>query len=205
MTIQPAPQSRSRPHRRGAQRRAALLDAAIRIIGRHGLEAVTHRAVAAEAGLPAASTSYYFRSKDELVDEALRAIAEREVALLSERREALGEAAADVDTIVEALASWIEEQIAPDGRVALLAQDHLQIESARRPAARTILEDWKSGTDELTEAVLARLGARDARTAGIILISAIDGLRLRLIASGHEPLDAAELRRVLDALLRGLL
>ncbi len=208
MTVQPeasAPRRRGRPHPRGARRRADLLEAAIRLIGRHGLDAITHRAVAAEAGLPAASTSYYFRSKDELVDEALRTIAGREVALLRERRAALGEQAADLATIVESLATWIEEQIAPEGRVALLAQYHLQIESARRPAARTILEDWKTGTDQLTEAALAQLGARDVRTGAIILISAIDGLRLRLIASGHEPLDGAELRTVLRTLLRGLL
>jgi hypothetical protein len=42
------------------------------------------------------------------------------------------------------------------------------------------------------------------RTAAILLISAIDGLRLRLLASGHEPLEGAALRAVLRALLVGL-
>ena len=165
---------------------------------------MTHRAVAAEAGVPAASTSYYFRSKDELIDEALRAVTEREVAALQTRRAALGEGAADLEAIVEALATWIEEQVAPEGRVGLLAQYHLQIESARRPAARAILADWKDGTDELAETAMAGLGARDVRTAAILLISAIDGLRLRLVASGHAPLSGTELRDVLRALLVGL-
>jgi len=196
---------RGRPHPRGALRRAALLQAAIELIGRHGLDGVTHRAVAAQAGLPAASTSYYFRSKDELIDEALRAVAEREIAVLRERRAALGDAAGDLAAIVDALATWIEEQISTAGRTALLAQYHLQIESARRPAARAILADWKDGTDELAETAMARLGARDVRTAAILLISAIDGLRLRLVASGQEPLASAELRAILAALLRGLL
>jgi hypothetical protein len=37
--------------RRGNQRRRALLDATLRVIGRDGLAAVTQRTVAAEAGL----------------------------------------------------------------------------------------------------------------------------------------------------------
>jgi DNA-binding transcriptional regulator YbjK len=199
----PAP-TRGRRDRRGEQRRAELLDAAIHLIGAQGLDAVTHRAVAAEAGVPAASTSYYFRSKDELIDEALRALATREIALLRARRDALGERAADLDTTVEALAAWIEEQVAEGGRVAMLAQYQLQLEAARRPAAREILAAWKDGTDDLAETAMSMLGAADVRTAGILLVCAIDGLRLRLMASGHEPLTPEQLRATLRALLVGL-
>jgi TetR/AcrR family transcriptional regulator, regulator of biofilm formation and stress response len=197
--------TRGRRDRRGEQRRAELLDAAIHVIGAHGLDAVTHRAVAAEAGVPAASTSYYFRSKDELIDEALESLATREIALLRRRREALGAAAAaDVEQVTEALATWIEEQLTPTGRVAMLAQYQLQLEAARRPAARAILAAWKEGTDDLAETAMSALGARDVRTAGILLVCAIDGLRLRLMASGHEPLTPGELRATLRALLTGL-
>ena len=37
-----------------------------------GAGAVTHRAVAARAGVPLSTTSYFFSSIDELVTEALR-------------------------------------------------------------------------------------------------------------------------------------
>jgi TetR/AcrR family transcriptional regulator, regulator of biofilm formation and stress response len=201
----PSAPTRGRRDRRGEQRRAELLEAAIHLIGAHGLDAVTHRAVAAEAGVSPASTSYYFRSKDELIDEALNALATREIALLRARREALGEArATDLDEICEALSAWIEEQLTPAGRVAMLAQYQLQLEAARRPEARDILQAWKDGTDDLAETAMASLGARDVRTAGILLVCAIDGLRLRLLASGHEPLTPERLREVLRALLVGL-
>jgi TetR/AcrR family transcriptional regulator, regulator of biofilm formation and stress response len=208
MAAKPAPpQARPRGRRdaRGERRRSELLEAAIHLIGAQGIEAVTHRAVAAEAGVPAASTSYYFRSKDELIHKALHTLAEREIERLRERREALGAGVADLDVTIEALAAWIEEQLTPAGSVALLAQYHLQLEAARRPEARAILEDWKAGTDELAETAMASLGARDQRTAGILLVCAIDGLRLRLLASGHAPLTPDQLRGVLRSLLTGLL
>jgi DNA-binding transcriptional regulator YbjK len=197
--------SRGRRDPRGELRRAELLDAAIHLIGAHGMDGVTHRAVAAAAGVPAASTSYYFRSKDELIDEALRTLAAREVELLRRRREALGAAVADLDATVEALAGWIEEQVTPEGSVAILAQYQLQLEAARRPEAREILAEWKAQTNELAETAMASLGARDVRTAAILLICAIDGLRLRLLASGHDPLEGQALRHVLRALLLGLI
>jgi DNA-binding transcriptional regulator YbjK len=205
MAAQPSPpRRRGRNDARGERRRAELLEAAIHLIGAGGMDAVTHRAVAAAAGVPSASTSYYFRSKDELIHEALRTLAERELERLKLRRDALGAGAADLGATTEALATWIEEQIANEN-VALLAQYHLQLEAARRPEAREILEAWKEGTDDLAETAMRSLGARDVRTAAILLVCAIDGLRLRLLASGHEPLDAEQLRAVLRALLVGLI
>ena len=46
--------------------------AAIRLIAKHGLEGVTMRAVAAEAGLSYGSLFHYFNSKDELLMHAVR-------------------------------------------------------------------------------------------------------------------------------------
>jgi DNA-binding transcriptional regulator YbjK len=197
--------TRGRRDPRGELRRGELLKAAIELIGAHGMDAVTHRAVAAAAGVPASSASYYFRSKDELIDEALRTLAEREIELLRARRAALGATgASDLEETTAALSAWIEEQMTPAGRVAMLAQYQLQLEAARRPEAREILAAWKEGTDDLAETAMRSLGAQDVETAGILLVCAIDGLRLRLLASGHAPLAGAELRAVVRALLAGL-
>ncbi len=56
---------------RSRQRREQLLDAAITLFAEGGSRGITHRAVAARAGLPPATTTYYFTSIDELIDEAL--------------------------------------------------------------------------------------------------------------------------------------
>ncbi len=64
---------RVKTHRASAQRRrAALLAAAAELAAEVGAGAVTHRAVAARAGVPLSTTSYFFSSIDELVTEALR-------------------------------------------------------------------------------------------------------------------------------------
>ena len=70
----------SSTHRRGAvvARRAAILQATLRILGREGSAAITHRAVAEEAGVPIASTTYYFSSKEDLLKEALYLHVEQE-------------------------------------------------------------------------------------------------------------------------------
>src|SRR6478609_7665045 len=72
---------RVKAHRASAQRRrAALLEAAAELAAEIGAGAVTHRAVAARAGVPLSTTSYFFSSIDELVTEALRVGASERVA-----------------------------------------------------------------------------------------------------------------------------
>ncbi|RYY43933.1 MAG: TetR family transcriptional regulator [Actinomycetales bacterium] len=57
---------------RSRLRRDELVAAAIELFAEGGARAVTHRAVARRAGLPPATTTYYFASIEELLREALR-------------------------------------------------------------------------------------------------------------------------------------
>lgn len=56
---------------KGERRRYALVSAAAELLCEGGFDAVRHRAVARRAGLPLASTTYYFSSLDELVENAV--------------------------------------------------------------------------------------------------------------------------------------
>lgn len=87
---------------KGERRRHALVSAAAELLCEGGFDAVRHRAVARRAGLPLASTTYYFSSLDDLLvhaveyagmkaTEKLRA----RVAVLPRRRRGV-EATADV-------------------------------------------------------------------------------------------------------------
>ena len=50
--------------------RERILDAALRLVDELGVDAVTHRAVAARAGVSPGSTTHHFRSREHLLREA---------------------------------------------------------------------------------------------------------------------------------------
>lgn len=59
------------------RRRREIAEAAVRVFDRLGLQGASISAVAAELGIDRASVYYYISSKEELFDELLRAVAER--------------------------------------------------------------------------------------------------------------------------------
>ena len=71
----PTPEKR-RQIRPRAERRQQLIDATIRCIARHGLSAVTMQLVTSEAGLSAGIANLHFQSKENLLRETLRFVAE---------------------------------------------------------------------------------------------------------------------------------
>ena len=63
--------------------RERALGAAVRLVGEQGVRALTHARIDAEAGLPKASTSNWFRTRDALVAGVVVSIAEQERADLT--------------------------------------------------------------------------------------------------------------------------
>lgn len=176
---------------RGEARRLVLLDAAVRVIGRGGIAAADHRAVAAEAGVPLGSTTYYFDSKDDMVARALEHVAEREAERL--RAESEG-GALDVgpDLLPERLADVFIQAWAGD-RVTLLAQYELYLESARRPDLRPAAERWDRAYRDLLQHALELLGAPDPPRQARLLCAGLDGLLLDHVATGSDPADLRSL------------
>ena len=68
--------SKRRQIRPKAERRQQLIDATIRCIAHHGLSAVTMQMVTREAGLSVGIANLHFESKDNLLNETLRFVAE---------------------------------------------------------------------------------------------------------------------------------
>ncbi|QIL91573.1 TetR family transcriptional regulator [Microbulbifer sp. SH-1] len=52
------------------QRRKAILEATLRLIVKEGIRGIRHRAVAKEAAVPLAATTYYFKDLDDLISDA---------------------------------------------------------------------------------------------------------------------------------------
>jgi TetR/AcrR family transcriptional regulator, regulator of biofilm formation and stress response len=188
----------SRP--RGAARREALLEAVLRIVAEVGPDAVTHRRVAEVAGLPLASTTYWFDSKEHLLTAALELAAERDTARLLEYGAAM--AGSDVDPF-DAVVGAIGE--CDDGsqpnRGSLIATFALLLEAARRPALQEIAQRWTEAYLLTLSRLLERAGSASPRDDAELLIGATDGLLLEQLASGtHENLNP-RLRRLAAALV----
>jgi len=122
----------------GVSRRDAIVEATLRIIGERGADAVTHRVVAAEAGVPLASTTYYFASKDALVREAFELVIDRSLALVE------AHAAAPDGSPVDRLVALAVAQLA-DRSAPLAAQFELMLEAGRRPGLRDLAARWDVG------------------------------------------------------------
>src|SRR5215831_16726248 len=60
-------------------RRADIADAAIRTLARDGMRGLTHRAVDRAAGLPEGSASYYFRTRQALLQATVERLAELDI------------------------------------------------------------------------------------------------------------------------------
>lgn len=63
-------QGRKAARAKSEHRRRLILEATLRLVAKEGIRGVKHRSVAKEAGVPLASTTYYFKDIDELISDA---------------------------------------------------------------------------------------------------------------------------------------
>ncbi|WP_145803399.1 TetR/AcrR family transcriptional regulator [Kribbella amoyensis] len=171
---------------RGALRRTELLKATLSVLERDGAAAVSHRAVAAEAGVSLASTTYHFATLDDLLVEALTWAADDLTAELHERVTELGARPADE------LARLVEHLLVYR-RGRTLAEYELYLLAARRPALREAAAAW---LQPLTE--IARTFTTNPQKASL-LVAALDGLLLQSLI-GARPFDQADVAALLSHL-----
>jgi TetR/AcrR family transcriptional regulator, regulator of biofilm formation and stress response len=169
---------------RSRRRRDALLRATIELLGESGAKSVTHRAVAERAGVPLASTTYYFRSVHQLIEEALKLhVAERVAELQGLAAVALGAAGASAQDIAERLA----ELLAAAPRPILVAQYQLYLEAGRNPALQPAVAEALAAFEGLTAGVLAALGAREPEATAEAFVALLDGFALHRLARPRDP------------------
>jgi TetR/AcrR family transcriptional regulator, regulator of biofilm formation and stress response len=182
-----------------AERRGAIIDAAVRIIATRGLPALTHRAVAREARVPLAATTYYFASKDEIVREALEELARVEVERLAE----LARRIREIESTGE-LGNLVEAALFPDPQEAeqrWLAQFEIYLEAARNPALRPAIEHWRAAFVEVAESALRVAGAPDPERRAQLAVAGMNGLLMdRVRGIGDDP--TRTLRRRLGELFQ---
>jgi DNA-binding transcriptional regulator YbjK len=161
--------------------RESIVAATVAIVAREGVGALTHRRVAAEAGVSLSSTTWHFATKGDILEAALRRTAEHEVARIASIADRLEGGGFDPGAWAEELADWLIEQVTTEREVAV-ALYRLQIELADSPSARETHHEWGRGLHALGARVLEHPSDLDIR----LVVSALDGLRLSVLLSGEE-------------------
>jgi TetR/AcrR family transcriptional regulator, regulator of biofilm formation and stress response len=187
-----------KPTQEGSRvRRDALLRAAMELISEGGTRVVTHRAVAARAGLPPASTTYYFESIQKLTEEALRLHVAERVAELQE----LSDDAARGGRSVEEIARHFADSLANRSREVTVGQFEVYLEAARNPEMRQSVVQALDAFEQLAELALTALGARRPKEAAVAFVALLDGFALHRIARERSvALDSAILFEAMRSL-----
>ncbi|MFI6566544.1 TetR/AcrR family transcriptional regulator [Streptomyces sp. NPDC050534] len=153
-------------------RRQRIIDAAIRVVGDKGLAGLSHRSVAAEADVPLGSTTYHFKTLDELMVAALRQANEgfaKVVAAHGALADARGDLAADLARI---LGEWLSGD-----RTGVELEYELYLAALRRPALRPVAAEW---CEDLAERLALHTDAVTARA----LVALMDGICLQVLLTG---------------------
>ncbi|WP_298227271.1 TetR family transcriptional regulator [Gryllotalpicola sp.] len=197
-------------HHPVSETRAALIRAALAIIGRDGVEAATTRAIAAEAGLALASFHYAFRSRDELMAELIRTAVDEEDNAISPGYADESFDPATAPTAYQhaqiAFHAYVDSLIAdPDREKAMLALTMWAVAKAEtRPLAAIQYSKYDTLARSAVEAVTALTGVRwrmplDEVSRFVVVLS--DGITLSWLI--HN--DAEQTHRMADAAARALL
>lgn len=186
---------------KGERRRQLLVTAAAELLRTGGFDAVRHRAVAERAGLPLASTTYYFASLDDLITAAAERSGRDDLAEGHARLAELAEGPADRKALVELV---IDQLLGPESRdggldAVLLRYEQL-VGSGRRPYLAPLMRELRVELDALLTEMLARSGRPMRPDELRDLVSLIDGAVISaLIEADPDPRAAAR-----EVLLRTL-
>jgi DNA-binding transcriptional regulator YbjK len=178
----------------------AIVAATVSIVAREGVAAVTHRRLAAEAGVSLSSTTWHFATKTDILMAALRWTAAHEVARIGEIAARLGDADFDRAAWSDELAEWLIGQVTSEREIAV-ALYRLQIELLGVPGARDVHREWGRGLRALGERAIEQSKTADVDIR--LVVAALDGLRLSVILAGEE--DVEWLRTAVGRQLKSLL
>ncbi|MDY6871553.1 MAG: TetR family transcriptional regulator [Actinomycetota bacterium] len=174
---------------KGERRRYALVSAAADLLCEGGFDAVRHRAVARRAGLPLASTTYYFSSLDDLIVRAVEYEGSREAERLQQRVAALSRrrrgAEATADVLVDLL---LGEAPGTPGGQELISRYERYIACARQPALRDVQRRILRQRTSAVAAVMERSGRTTRADFLTALVCAVDGAVVAaLVGDGDGP------------------
>ncbi|RZT85920.1 TetR family transcriptional regulator [Pseudonocardia sediminis] len=173
----------------GERRRRKLLDATLEVIARDGAGHVTHRSVAAAAGVAHSSVAYYFTDIDDILVSALTRAGKRYVEAGDQVFAAVREGADLPTALAESIIGW---DVVP-GNALMAAEYELYLMAARRPELAPVALEW---ADRLAEMIGGHV-ADPGRVQAVVAL--VEGTLLQALLG--RPTTVEDLRSALQRLL----
>jgi DNA-binding transcriptional regulator YbjK len=174
-------------------KKKAIITAVIQIIGGKGVSAVTHRAVAKKAGVSLAATTYYFKSRDEMIETAFVTLIREGIKTFNKFIEELKNNKAGKNAIIlKYLDLGIGEKSAD--RINYIATLELYLESSRNNKYRNIINRYSKVHINLLKMLLKK-EYRDPYSIFIVQ-SLIQGLISRQLVMPQKKFKTDMLMRI---------
>ncbi len=167
-----------------SDRPVRIADAALGLIAESGLHAVTHRTIDARLSFPPGTTSYYARTRAELISRALDLLISRFDDAMTEVPLEAVESDEEAIDLVTAVASLLEAQ--EDDQIARFV---LLIDLRGDPELHPLINVESPGqrlVQGMATALIARRGIADAEQHAAALLALVDGLMLARLAGGSD-------------------
>lgn len=204
-------QGRKASRAKSEHRRLEILEAALRIVRTEGVRGIRHRAVAKEAGVPLAATTYYFRDIEELIVDAFTLYTEQALAVLNEftqhfyqpLAEVLGRQDNRTEEGKQRLINYMTEQVhgyminqVDDQRDMLIVEQALRYEAIINPSVRVLLKMHRKALYDIaieffTHLIHSETPYEDAE----LLIGLFHTLEYNSLLEDLDNLDSAQIER----------
>ena len=182
-------------------RKTRIADAAIALLGSAGAKGLTHRAVDAEAGLPLGSTSFYCRTRHDLLTLALLRHAALDLADLQDDATLMASPGWGLDEFIDLLVTRVADWLSPAKRARLVARFELFLIASREPELAEIVTQQRQRFLAATELALAKAGVEHAANRAALLVVAVDGILLDQVRSNGPLLSCEQQKTMFQAVL----
>lgn len=173
---------------RGTERRNVIVSACLDLLLEVGPDSLTHRMIAERADVPLGSTTYYFSTLDELVEEALhKGASDTEQALVE-----LDQRLAQGSNLPAILVSTFEEYLKDKEQLRIWGE--LYTVANHRPELRPHVDLWRDG---MVRILTKHMSDNAAHTLAIFL----DGVLLHALIDEDLP-DRDNLSRTIRMLIQ---
>uniref|UniRef100_A0AAU3H527 TetR family transcriptional regulator n=1 Tax=Streptomyces sp. NBC_01401 TaxID=2903854 RepID=A0AAU3H527_9ACTN len=207
-TPSPTTPSPSTPaDRPAAPSRAELIaDTALALLAERGMRGLTHRAVDERAGLPQGSTSNHARTRQALLEAAVRRLAELEARVLAPGELLTAGDPAGAAGAAAGLAHALHRYLTGSTDL-LVCRYELALEATRRPGLRAYYDAAGRRFREPLVALMTAAGSAEPERHALSVVAWAEGMMFACAMGSHHravPTEE-ELRRGCGELLRGML